>query len=159
VTPTAKNTGGGRPPKRLFLGRGLTRLAVSLRSPDAPIHAPTTLRTPASRASLKGRDSAVVMEPDGPQIDASSAALRLRPNNLLNSLARCCPQQRHGAGLVRRHWPVRAPHNPCCSVPEAAASQAPRASSQKAGTGGLPVRCRRQPSCGLRLRDGFVVMF
>ena len=65
MTPTAKNTGGGRPPKRLFLDRG-SRLAVSLRSPDAPIHAPTTLRTPASRASVKGRDSADVMEPDGP---------------------------------------------------------------------------------------------
>jgi len=77
VTTTAKNTGGGRPPKRRFLGLG-SRLAVSLRSPDALIHAPTTSRIPASRASVKGRDSAVVMEPDGRQIDASSAALRLR---------------------------------------------------------------------------------
>jgi len=104
VTPTAKNTGGGRPPKRLFLGLG-SRLAASLRSPDALTHAPTTPRTPTSRASVKDRDSTVVMEPDGRQIDTSSAALRLRPNNPLDSLTRCCPQHHHGAGLDRRHWP------------------------------------------------------
>jgi len=104
VTPTEKNTGGGRPPKRLFLGLG-SRPAASLRSPDAPAHALTTPRTPASRASVKGRDSTVVMEPDGRQIDAASAALRLRPNNALDSLAHRCPQQRHGAGRDRRHWP------------------------------------------------------
>jgi len=105
VTLTAKNTGGGRPPKRHFLGLG-SRLAASLRSPDALTHAPATPRTPASRASVKHRDSTVLMEPDGRQIDASSAALRLRPNNPLDSLARRCPQQRHGAGLDRR----RSPH-------------------------------------------------
>ena len=70
-----------------------------------PAHAPTTPRTPASRASVKDRDSAVVLVPDGPQIDASSATLRLRPNNPLDSLAHQFPQQRHGAGLDRRHWP------------------------------------------------------
>jgi len=89
VTPTVKNTGGAIP-KRLFLGLG-SRLAVSLRSPNALIYAPTTPRTPASRASIKGRDSAVVMEPDDRQLDASSAALRLRPNNPLNSLTHYYP--------------------------------------------------------------------
>jgi len=73
VTPMAKNTGGGRPPKRPFLGLGLgSRLAASLRSPDALAHAPTTPHTrPASQDSVKDRDSAVVTEPDGRQIDAS----------------------------------------------------------------------------------------
>jgi len=103
--PNGKKTeGGGRPPKRLFLGLG-SRPAASLRSPDAPAHAPTTPRTPTSRASVKGRDSTVVMEPDGRQIDAASATLRLRPNNPLDFLAHRCPQQRHGAGRDRRHWP------------------------------------------------------
>jgi len=38
------------------------------------------------------------------------------------------PARIAGTGLAR------APHNPCCSVPESAASQVPPASSQKAGT-------------------------
>jgi len=41
VILTAKNTGGGRPPKRHVLGLG-SRLAASLRSPDALTHAPAT---------------------------------------------------------------------------------------------------------------------
>ena len=68
-----QNTGGGRPPKRLFLGLG-SRPAASLRSPDAPAHSPTTPRTPTSRASVKGRDYTVVMEPD-----IAKSTLRLRP--------------------------------------------------------------------------------
>jgi len=76
-----KYRGGGPTPKKAF-----SRLwEPSGDLPPQPRCAhprPNHPRTPASRASVKGRDSAVVMEPDGPQIDASSAAATEQPARL-----------------------------------------------------------------------------
>jgi len=123
VTPTAKKTGEGTPKRAMSRPGGAWRPPPQLRRARPRPNYP---RTPASRASVKGRDPAVVMEPDGRQIDASSAALRPRPNNPLDSLARCCPQQRHGAGPDRRNWPRTGAPQPVmqrawgCRLPGAA---------------------------------------
>ena len=132
--PNEKNTGGGRPPKRLFLGLG-SRPAASLRSPDAPAHAPTTPRTPASRASVKGRDSTVVMKPDGRQIDAASAALRLpeQPARLPRPpLPPTTPWCRSGSPALAQHGRPTTRDAVCRRLPSP--SRRARASSQKAGT-------------------------